>query len=114
MKRGFLLTLTVLAFFALLLSVSSVARSARSGEGAEEQDARKIRFVFEDVREDFASNIGLTIVQENDTLTFYDHLPASFNVPNMLRAYDAFIQAYYRTPELNITFLDEAEKPIDF
>ncbi|MEM4389362.1 MAG: hypothetical protein QXG98_01730 [Candidatus Micrarchaeia archaeon] len=115
--RGFLFALTVLIFFALLLSFVLAAKSAE-GESAkrtaEARDARKIRFVFEDVREDFATNIGLTILQENNTLIFYDHLPANLNVPNALKAYDAFIQAYYLTPELSIAFLDEADNPINF
>lgn len=109
-SKGFVIMLVTLVLFLILIGMALEMRMARStvdNERTKTADVKKVLYSFDDIQEDVGNITGLRIVRNGTNLTIYDRLPAEYNVSTSLGAYEEFVEDYYNSPELEITFLDE-------
>ncbi len=107
MKKAFLLTVSLLAIISVAALVASNVLLLQTQ--ANRQNSlllvKKLSFVWDDVREDLKTALNVTITQNAENLSIGDQLPAPRNVLNTLAGYAQFVENYYRTSDINISYL---------
>lgn len=90
----------------ILLTGSFITRQAK--ENAKIYSlllGNKVFYTWEDVDEDIQNITELTVVTGMNEITFYDELPA-LGILETLGRYQSFINQRYRTPDLDVMFLN--------
>jgi hypothetical protein len=116
MRRGFILTAITTILFMLLIDTTlqySKSSSAYSKRVSDMLVSEKVIYTFDDVVEDVTNITGLRIERDEENITFFDHLPNQTPVMNNLKLYSDFINQYYKTKELEISWLDSFGNPVD-
>ena len=109
MAKGFILAITtamILVILVLYMQNFSINQTRDLERISQMLVAEKVAHMWMDVREDISIAAMLLIEKNNNTVTFYDSLPApSGTVSNFLSLYGKFVSDYYRTPDTDINFL---------
>jgi hypothetical protein len=116
MAKGFAIAITVtmiLVIMLLYMQNFSSAQNADLNRIAQLLASEKVIHTWSDVNDDFYKAANLRIERGYMNVTFFDSLPAGFNLGEFLHLYGIFIDSKYETPDVDITYLDEAGKPTD-
>jgi len=109
MAKGFILAITtamILVIVILYMQNFSANQTRDLDRISQMLVAEKVAHTWSDVRDDINIATLLLIEKNNNTVTFYDYLPApSGTVSNFLSLYGKFVSNYYRTPDTDINFL---------
>jgi len=107
MKRGFLFTFAALSLFSLLLvmAANSFSADSRSSQLIAQSTLRKVSYAWDDINDDLYWAVNASVSQDGTNLTIGDGLPASHDLLRSLTAYGLFVQNYYRTPDINVSYL---------
>jgi len=116
MAKGFVIAITiVLILVVMLLYTQNFAAKQTSDLSGIAQllAGEKVTHAWSDVRDDIRRATDLFIEKIDNVAIFHDLLPAKIKLSDYLHNYGLFIQTYYETPDLDITFLTPGGQTMD-
>jgi hypothetical protein len=108
MAKGFLIAITVAMIsivMILYLQNFSASQNTELRSIAQVLVSEKVSQTWSDIRDDIYRATNLLVYQDNRTAVFQDSLPATFSLSDFLHLYSLFLFNYYKTPELDISFV---------
>ncbi len=105
----FLIMLGVVAF----LTVTTSTNIERSTVTAEQISSQRIYFYWNDIRDNFADVMNVTLEKKNETAEINDTIPASSDVMALLNYFQLFIEDYFEDGTIEIRFEDESGNEIN-
>jgi len=115
MRKGILFTITtsilLIAMFNLVSNFSDRTSKERSYTASLDLGDRA-GHAWEDVTEEIIWIIELNVSKNGKNVTFYDHLPATYDIGKFLSEFGEFIKKYYETPDLDMKFISPTGKEI--
>ncbi len=116
MAKGFVIAITItIILIVMLLYTQNFAAKQNSDLQtiADLLASEKVAHAWSDVQDDIRKAANIRIEKINNTVSFYDQLPAKNRVYDYLHYYGIFIQTFYETPDIDIIFLTPGGQLMD-
>jgi hypothetical protein len=108
-EKGFLFTISIFLILILLLTfLQSFAERQHTYQAtlSREMASYKTSHIWEDVREDIDDLWGLNVTRVDGSIIIGDIIPSDVDPGELLAGYGNFVENYYETDDVSITFLD--------
>ena len=103
----------ILVIIILYIQNFSTEQSADLSRMAQSLVSEKVAHTWSDIRDDIYKTTNLLVTKENNSATFYDSLPTTQDISNLLHLYGLFVKTYYQTPDLAINFISPTGQAMD-
>ncbi len=97
-----------LATVAILLMANTLLSHSQGRQENALLLVKKLSYTWDDVREDLKITLNTSVTQNGENLSIGDFLPAPKNVTRSLEGYRMFVEKYYRTADLGISYVDSS------